>query len=91
MPNSSSAFQFGNRLVDSLQSWLEAYLAAGPLTMDKVKETFYITSITINPMAIRLKPNGKARIIVDMSTPHLHNKAHQLFASVESLIHKGQL
>ena len=72
--NSPTAYEYGDRLTDSLQSWLAEDLAAGPLTREEVEQTFDWKLVTVNPMAVRLKPNGKARIIVDMSAPHIRDR-----------------
>ena len=72
--NSPSAYEFGERLVDSLQGWLEDGLACGPLTEAEIREKIDWSIVTVNPMSVRLKPNGKARIIVDMSAPHIRDK-----------------
>ena len=71
MRNSPSAYKYGDRLLDSLVDVLQDGLACGPLTVDEVEKEFGLNNITVNPIAIRLKPNGKARIIIDMSSPHL--------------------
>ena len=86
--NSKSVNQYGERLVDSLQQWLEDDLACGPLTKEEVEEHWDLASITVNPMSVRLKPNGKARIIVDMSHPHT-DKSALLCAPTPASINSG--
>ena len=71
MRNSPTAYQYGERLVDALEDWLKDNLAAGPFTREELEQHFSWEDIKVNPMAVRLKPNGKARIIIDMSSPHL--------------------
>ena len=65
-PNNSSALEFGQRLADSLQSAIKADIMWGPLT----EEEMPWTQFKVSPMTIRLKPNGAARIIMDLSWPH---------------------
>ena len=89
--NSKTVNEFGDRLVDSLQQWLEDNLACGPLTQEEVEEHWNMNDITVNPMSVRLKPNGKARIIVDMSHPHSDTKdIPDIPASVNSGIDKEE-
>ena len=89
--NSPSAYEYGVRLVDSLQGWLEDDLACGPLTKEEVEAKLDWSQVSVNPMSVRLKPNGKARIIVDMSAPHSRDKADpSVPASVNSSIDKKE-
>ena len=71
MRNSPSAYEYGERLLDALEDWLKDDLAAGPFTKAELSKVFEGEEVKVNPMAVRLKPNGKARIIIDMSSPHL--------------------
>lgn len=87
--NSKTVNEYGDRLADSLQQWLVDNLACGPLTKEEVETHWETEEITVNPMSVRLKPNGKARIIVDMSHPHLDtDKNPHIPASVNSGIRK---
>ena len=89
--NSPTAYEYGVRLADSLQGWLDDDLACGPLTKEEVEETLDWSQVSINPMSVRLKPNGKARIIVDMSAPHSRDKTDpSVPASVNSSIDKKE-
>ena len=40
----------------------------GPLTKEEV-DCIWPKGVTVSPMMVRLKPNGSARIIMDMSWP----------------------
>ena len=65
-PNNPSALEFGARLADSLQSAIKAGIMWGPLTLEEMPwEAF-----KVSPMTVRLKPNGAARIIMNLSWPH---------------------
>ena len=86
--NSKSVNQYGARLVDSLQQWLTDDLACGPLTREEVEEHWKLSDISVNPMSIRLKPNGKARIIVDMSHPHT-KKADKKNPNIPKSVNSG--
>ena len=64
--NSHSAMEFGVRVADSLQRWIEDGLCFGPVSRDELPwEEF-----TVNPITVKLKPNGKARICINMSAPY---------------------
>ena len=69
VPNSPSVYQYGDRVADSLQQWIDDGIAIGPLREEEVPWD----NITISPMMVRLKPTGAARIIVNMSSPHTVN------------------
>ena len=65
-PNSDSAAEYGVRVADSLQSWIERGLCFGPLLPHEMPWATY----TINPITVKLKPNGKARVCINMSAPY---------------------
>ena len=65
-PNSASAIEYGDRLADSLQDWIKSKLAFGPLLQEEMPWQDY----TVNPLLVKLKPDGKARICINMSAPH---------------------
>ena len=65
-PNSESASTYGVRVADSLQSWIMDGLCFGPLLPNEMPWATY----TINPITVKLKPNGKARICINMSSPY---------------------
>ena len=65
-PNNSSALEICQRLADSLQSAIKADIMWGPLT----EEEMPWTQFKVSPMRIRIKPNGAAKIIMDLSWPH---------------------
>ena len=65
-PNNPSTLEFGARLADSLQSAIKDGFMWGPLT----EEEMPWESFKVSPMTVRLKPNGAARIIVNLSWPH---------------------
>ena len=89
--NSNSVNQYGDRLMDSLQQWLIDDLACGPLTQEEVEEHWRLEDITVNPMSVSLKPNGKARIVVDMSHPYFDTEKNpNIPASVNSEIRKEE-
>ena len=64
--NNPSTLEYGARLADSLQSAIKDGFMWGPLTEEEMPwEAF-----KVSPMTVRLKPNGAARIIVNLSWPH---------------------
>ena len=64
--NSTSATKYGVRVADSLQTWIREGLCFGPLTVDEMPWKEFTTS----PITVKLKPNGKARICINLSAPH---------------------
>ena len=66
MPNSSSAIEHGVRLADALQDWVKAGLAFGPCLPEEMPWRDY----TVNPLKVVIRPDGKARICINMSSPH---------------------
>ena len=65
-PNNESALEFGQRLADSLQSAIKADIMWGPLTEEEMPWPQY----KVSPMTVRFRPNGAARIIMNLSWPH---------------------
>ena len=68
-PNYASAYEHGALMADALCSWVKQGLAWGPFT----KEELPWDNPKISPMSVEIKPSGAARIIVDLSSPHLQN------------------
>ena len=65
--NSPSAAAEGERLADTLQSWVKSGIVAGPFRPEELPWRDYTTS----PLLVRRKPDNSVRIILDMSAPHL--------------------
>ena len=65
-PNSQSAADYGVRVADSLQTWIKEGLCFGPLRPEEMPWDDYTT----NSITVKLKPNGKARICINMSAPY---------------------
>ena len=85
--NSRSATEFGVRVADSLQGWIEDGLCFGPMGREEMPwEAF-----TVNPITVKLKPNGKARICINMSAPYkTEGQAAGTPSSVNSGINKDE-
>ena len=66
--NNSSVLDYGARVADSLQGGIEDGYLCGPLTREEV-DKIWPEGVKVSPMMVRLKPNGSARIIMDMSWP----------------------
>ena len=66
--NNATCYQFGSRVADSLQAGINDGYLCGPLTRAEV-DTIWPEGVKVSPMMVRLKPNGSARIIMDMSWP----------------------
>lgn len=71
-PNSSTIYEFGDRVSDSLQEAIVDGTMAGPLTEEELSSRW--PDFSVNPLGGRLKVNGKLRIIVDASSPHDKNE-----------------
>ena len=72
MKNAPSCAFYGERVIDSLQDWLDQDLVAGPFTKEELCQHFDWDDVTVNPIGVRLKSNGKARIIGE-ERPRLTN------------------
>ena len=64
-PNAKSAYLYGDRVADSLAEWINDGIVVGPLDEEEIP----FHDITTSSILVRLKPNGKARIIVNLSAP----------------------
>ena len=64
--NNKSVYEFGSRVADSLQTALKEGIMFGPFERHQLPWEVFKCS----PMTVRLKPNGAARIIMDLSYPH---------------------
>ena len=56
------------RSMDAIAHWIRLGLLCGPLERDELPE-----HIRVSPVGEADKPNGRARVTVDMSWPHLEN------------------
>ena len=65
-PNIVSCYEHGWQMLDAMFSWTLSKTVCGPLLRHELPET-----IRCSPMSVELKPNGKARIICDLSWPHV--------------------
>ena len=62
--NAPSAFEFGDRVSDSICEWLKAGYAAGPFELEEIPD-----DAKISGLMVKLKPTGKARLILNLSAP----------------------
>ena len=62
--NAPSAFEFGDRVSDSICEWLNAGYAAGPFELEEIPD-----NAKISGLMVKLKPTGKARLILNLSAP----------------------
>jgi len=62
--NAKSAYQFGAEVTDAIAVWIRKGFAFGPVSKDAVPRTAKISGIMVRP-----KPNGSARIILNLSAP----------------------
>ena len=66
VPNSPPVYEYGVRMADILLDMLKEGLVWGPLLPEEVPWR----DITLNQMSGKLKPNGKLRPIMNMSSPY---------------------
>ena len=62
--NAPSAFEFGPQVTDALADWLHKGLAYGPIQLTAIP-----TNAKISGIMTKLKPNGSARVILNLSSP----------------------
>ena len=66
--NSPKLQLYGPRVLDTIRSWLAKNLMCGPFDPSEVKHP-----VKISPTGVVLKPTGAARVLQDLSYPHLEN------------------
>ena len=86
--NYESVYSFGEEFTDTLQSWIKEKIVAGPFTKQQLKEKG-LDRVKVIPVQVRPKPNGKLRIILDLSWPHL--KKEEMTPGVPISVNAGQL
>ena len=64
--NIASTYQYGRECSDALARWIEQKLVIGPMCESDLPK-----DAKISPISIELKPTAAARIIFDLSAPHL--------------------
>ena len=62
--NAASAYESGQEVSDAIASWIVDGYAAGPVAEEEVP-----AGAKINGIMVRKKPNGSARIILNLSAP----------------------
>jgi hypothetical protein len=62
--NASSAYDCGAEVTDAVAGWVEDGIAAGPFD-----PALRPSNAKVNGVMCRIKPNGTARIILNMSAP----------------------
>ena len=89
--NMDSAYEHGEIMTDTIQQWCMEGIAAGPYTRSEL-EALGFRNIKVNPMQVRVKANGKLRIILDLSWPHLSEEQEKAGEpdSVNSGINKSR-
>ena len=65
-PNNPSAYEFGARLADSMQSANKSRPHVGAFYRSRDA----MGGVKVSPMTVCLKPDGAARIIMNLSWPH---------------------
>ncbi len=62
--NASSAYQYGRQVTDAVASWVKKGFVYGPVEKDDIPAAAKINGIMVRP-----KPDGSARVILNMSAP----------------------
>ena len=63
--NAPSSYEFGDRVTDSIISWIKKGFCIGPL-LDP-KDNPWREDICVSGLMVKLKSNGKARVILNLS------------------------
>ena len=63
--NASSAYIYGDRVCDALAEMIADGIMVGPLDEEEIPWK----DISVSPIMVRLKPTGKARLIINLSSP----------------------
>ena len=84
--NMESAYDYGEEFTDTLQSWVKDEIVAGPFTREELRRKGF-KKLKIIPVQVVPKPNGKLRIILDLSSPHL--KKNQMKPGVACSVNAG--
>ena len=63
--NASSAYEYGERVADGIAEMIENGLMVGPLDEEEIPWK----DITVSALMVKIKPNGKARLIINLSKP----------------------
>ena len=61
--NAPSAFQYGDRVTDQIVDGIKSRIMIGPMTKGQIP----FDSVKVNGIMVKLKDDGKARIILNMS------------------------
>ena len=81
--NDSSVSDNGYEVADEIISWLKMGICVGPLSESELPFSDY----TVSPLTTRVKPNGRVRLILDLSYPH--NKDVKLGMGIPCSVNKG--
>ena len=63
--NSPTAYQYGARVMDTIQGWVVDGLCFGPLKPNEMP----FKNFTVNPIVVKIKPTGAARVCINMTAP----------------------
>ena len=63
--NARSAYEYGDRVADGIAEMIENGLMVGPLDEEEIPWK----DISVSAIMVKLKPNGKARLIINLSKP----------------------
>ena len=63
--NAPSAYEYGDRVTDSIVDGIRSGIMMGPMTKEEIP--FQEKGIKVNGIMVTIKPNGSARVILNMS------------------------
>ena len=78
-----SVADHGWEIQDEIQIWINMGICVGPLT----KKELSFEDFSVSPLTTRLKPNGRVRLILDLSYPH--TRGIELGMCIPLSINKG--
>jgi hypothetical protein len=85
--NDPSATEFGARVADALAEIINQKIMVGPLNAEDIPWN----DISVSPILVRIKPNGKARIIINLSAPHNTEGPGSVNSTIDSSLYEARM
>ena len=64
--NDPSVSTHGWEIADEILTWIDMGICVGPLKIDELP----FEDFSVSPLSTRMKPNGRVRLILDLTYPH---------------------
>ena len=81
--NDTSVSDNGYEVADEIIGWLKMGICVGPLSESELP----LSNYTVSSLTTRIKPNGRVRLILDLSFPH--NKDVELGMGTPCSVNRG--